>query len=485
MTDPATTPTILRLFISYAHEDAAIAIAVRNALQAALGDFLAEIFLDKVSLETGFDFKTQIEEKLESTDILIIIYTGAHKPSHGYTGWEVGYFRGVQRRGAEAKFPRRIVPIYLDAPPATVSAVQGIALGISRGALSATEQDYVRGLRLEENDPMVRFVEELQDIVETLRERGRFPKGQRPDAAVAVRAMLVDIFAYLKTTVDKTLKPQKQVVIRTNVESLEQMDGELPGDAKLVPIGSGSPMSIFGLPEAEITWSGFIAQVSDHKLGDSWRDAITSVVTSSLPNQIDVDNSQIVVSSDESHIYRLILTTSTTYHNGSKEFNLYLVEGLRRTDYGSRDTTLLLKGLEMVCRYRFMFLESTSEFFSKNILAIGLDRVPGLAQRMVKELNLLRRDAREAGLDQPNVWSEYVSWDTVLEMSRAWAPREKRMREVAAMIATHRGDISELEPRRQEFAAVIDDLDTATRAHNRLLIEQMSDRLRRLVEKEH
>ena len=91
MANPETErPRILRVFISYAHEDAKIAIAVSNALQTALGDTLVEIFLDKFYLEPGCEFKPQIEETLDNTDILILIYTG--KPSH-FMGFEIGYFR--------------------------------------------------------------------------------------------------------------------------------------------------------------------------------------------------------------------------------------------------------------------------------------------------------------------------------------------------------------------------------------------------------
>jgi hypothetical protein len=110
-----------------------------------------------------------------------------------------------------------------------------------------------------------------------------------------------------------------------------------------------------------------------------------------------------LISESQRYVYKLILTTSTTYFNGNKEFNLYLIEALRPTDYGNRDTILLLKGLELVCRFRFMFLEVNSEFYSKNILAISLERLPGLARRIIRELNLLERDASERGLDLPNV----------------------------------------------------------------------------------
>jgi TIR domain len=82
-------PRILKLFISYAREDAPIAIAVSNCLQVALGNVFAEVFIDR-KLEAGLDFSVQIQQKLDETDILIIIYSGVEKPSHSWTGVELG-----------------------------------------------------------------------------------------------------------------------------------------------------------------------------------------------------------------------------------------------------------------------------------------------------------------------------------------------------------------------------------------------------------
>jgi hypothetical protein len=87
-------------------------------------------------------------------------------------------------------------------------------------------------------------------------------------------------------------------------------------------------MSIFGLPNQDVTWAEFGKLTKNSKFRDSWIDAITSVVTSSLQGQLDVDNSQVIVSNDERHAFRVILTTGTRYFNGIREFSLYFVEYL-------------------------------------------------------------------------------------------------------------------------------------------------------------
>src|ERR1051326_8653685 len=88
---------IFRVFISYASEDRAIADAVARCFRTALPPYFAEINVDKEFLEPGSAFQTQIENQLQKTNVFVLIYTGTYKPSHGYTGWEVGFFDHIMR----------------------------------------------------------------------------------------------------------------------------------------------------------------------------------------------------------------------------------------------------------------------------------------------------------------------------------------------------------------------------------------------------
>ena len=77
------------------------------------------------------EFTTQIRRKLEQTDIFIVVFTGAEKESHSFTGMEVGYFMRVM----EGR-PGRMVPLFLSNPPATMSSVQGIGIGFDSKVLN-------------------------------------------------------------------------------------------------------------------------------------------------------------------------------------------------------------------------------------------------------------------------------------------------------------------------------------------------------------
>ena len=82
------------VFISYASEDHDIAKAFYQSLQA-LGESIydrVKIFFDSKSIDGGDEIRTDIREGLNKSDFLVVLYTGLFKRSHGYTGYEVGFF---------------------------------------------------------------------------------------------------------------------------------------------------------------------------------------------------------------------------------------------------------------------------------------------------------------------------------------------------------------------------------------------------------
>jgi len=474
-------PRVFRIFISYASEDLPIAAAIGSCLKVALGDYFAEVNLDKWFLQPGLAFKKQIESKLQRTDVFIIVYTGVEKQSHGYTGWEVGYFDHVM----ETASGRLKIALYLDAPPAISAEEQGISLALGRDKLELTCEQFEAQLVVQPDDPICLLLENWQTEVSRIIEQSGFPKPQakpEQEPVACVRSLKLAIFRYLKGTVETVVKPQKQINIRVRGSALDQSCETLPPDAELRPIGGGSSMAIFGLQDEPVTWEKFLNLTADNKFRDSWREAITTVVMSSFPDRVNVDNSQVIPSSDEVRAFRVILTTATTYYNDYREFSVYFVEMLRRADYGDQSTSYLLKGLELVSRFRFMFLEVDSDFSCQNITAVNIDRIPELASRLLKELNLLRKDAREAGMDEPKVWRNFVTWDHIQKMSTAYRPREIKLRDIISRIAAAKGQQAALLPLRKELADVLDEIETTIRPENSLLMREMAKKLERMVD---
>jgi hypothetical protein len=474
-------PRIFRIFISYASEDLPIAAAIGSCFKVALGDFFAEVNLDKWFLQPGLAFKKQIEAKLQKTDVFIIVYTGVEKQSHGYTGWEVGYFDHVMETA-----PGRLkIALYLDNPPAISAEEQGIPLSLGRDKLAMTCPQFESQLTVRPDEPICLLLENWQSQVAKIIDDLGLPKpAHKPEqeAATCVRNLKLAIFRYLKGTIETVVKPQKQITIRVRGAALEQATENLPAEAELRPMGSGSTMAIFGLQDESMNWQKFLDNTADNRLSNSWRDAITSVVMSSFPDRVNVDNSQIILSSDEVKAYRVILTTATKYYDDFREFNLYFVEMLHRADYGDQSTSYLLKGLELVCRFRFMFLESDSEFSSQNILATNVNRLPDLASRLLKELNLLQKDSRDAGLDEPKVWRSFVSWEHIRKMTEEYRPRDAKLREIIPKIADAKGQAALLTPLCKDLSSVLEDMENAIRPENALLIREMARKLEKMVD---
>jgi hypothetical protein len=473
---PPVEPRVLRIFVSYASEDLPIAKAVAMGFRDSLPVGHADVCFDKWFLEAGIQFKQQIEAKLESTDVFVIVYTGLDKL---FAGWELGFFEGVIRNDPKRK--RRIVPVYLEHLPSAASEYEGRALRLSPDLLELTLEEFRAKNIIGKDDPMCVLIEELQEEVEEIKELAHFPKTpphDRPDPVECVRNMRLGIFGYLKTTVRQVTKPQKEITIKTTGAAMQTSANGLPDDALLVP-KSGNPMSIFGLADAEMSWEKFLALTSNNVQRDAWRAAISGVVNSSQAERIDVDNNQLIPSSDESKIYRIILTTATRRWNDCQEFNLYFVEAYREEEFGNKDTTLTLKGLEAACRFRFMFLEDRSQFSANRIMATHDEDIREMAAKLLRELNLMKAKSM-AGLSDPGFWSQFGGWDLIYEISNLYRPKEAAIRELIGEILVCR-DRSQLAALREKLATVIGELEDGTRSANSALIAAMAKALQQLV----
>jgi hypothetical protein len=484
-------PERLHFFISYAREDRRIAEAVEAMIKAAMGPS-ADVFIDE-ALSFGVLFEDEIKKKLDETNVLVVVHSGILKPAFAFPGLELGYFIRSMADKTSEDFPRRIVPIYSGAPPDAVRGQQGIDIGISRETLTMTVEEYSRTLArsIDWNHGAVKFLREFQDLIDHIREKHgleviRQTEEQR-DSPERVRKMLLAIFSHLKTNEDpeSELKPQLQIKIKTNDVALGAVDDEsLPDDARLVGVGARKPLSIFGIQGGEITWGDFKQKVAQNKFHDSWIDALTTVVISSMRNLPAVDNSQIILSHNAMSTYRVILTTGTRRFNGDREFNLYFVEYLRRDESGDPKTTLLVKGLDLVCHFRSLFLEQNSKFSSVGATLAMADVTKKSATRdfarsIERELNLLHRDALEARLDEPAVWLGMVNSQVLLESSKAWLPLESRIREVLAQV--RRCEPPPTENCREALISLLNEVATTMRPLNSAIIAEMADKLKALT----
>lgn len=471
-----------RFFISYASEDEGIAIAVSNAIQIAVSSF-AEVFIAD-ALPFGLDFNDNIRRKLDDTNVLIVIHSGIVKPAFSYPGLELGYF--IARALGENKLesPRRIVPLYFEKPPDAIAERQGYDIGISRATLNMSVDDYETGLSaITLKHRGVILLRELQEMIDKVRlahgERTMELSAEQEDLPNIIRKLQLAIFKHLKETTDpeSTLKPQLQIVLATSDEELSAANGQLPASARLRSVAPGRPLStVFGIQPLETTWREFLEAAKVSKFRDSWSDAITKVVRASLQNSLATDSTEVIVAYDERTAYRIILTTGVRYFNGQREFNIYFVRAHDREEMGDPDTTLLFKGLDLFCRFRFMFLETGSPFSRKGAeLAMG-ERLREFAARIERELNLLSRDALEAGLDDPAKWFGLIDPDLLVLAFKRWSPIEVELRD--ALRAARNAGAESLHAAQNSLMNTLTSVENTMGIVNADAIAAMADRLK-------
>src|SRR6478736_1550880 len=83
----------INVFISYAHEDAKIANAIRDQLillaRSGKGAPSLKCFLDTESIKPGVKYQPIIKTALQKADWLIVVYTGYQSV---YCGYEIGMY---------------------------------------------------------------------------------------------------------------------------------------------------------------------------------------------------------------------------------------------------------------------------------------------------------------------------------------------------------------------------------------------------------
>jgi len=442
----------LNVFISYAHEDQKIAAAMTGMLKDIFGDDI-DVFYDKECLRPGESIDETIKSELKKADTMLVISTGLVRTSHSWTGFELGYFDATHEPTSGVTSVRgKAISIctYDDVPP-TEENRRYVPLKIEKELLDADPIRAAKTIGIGDSDELLQliadFVLEINGI-KLSEKKAHFDACKRH--AQGFKLAVVEVF---KTRVKDVRKPQRQFLIRYNVKDVDPGHDDLPAEATITSLGES--ISLFGIPNSDpalldvevnelvlvgkrdkgiikaksMKWGQLLKLIATDPLALHWGSALSRVVISA-GSPIDADNSQIILTHNDDRRYRLILTTSTTFHDGTVEASVYLVEIPRRKDYGRQDTTLLLKGLDIVCRFRFLFLESQSDFYWFNVDGWGPTRLPNMARQLLTELGLMQTEATEAELHKPGTWAAFVSIKELESMMGTWLPLEAEIRKL-------------------------------------------------------
>src|SRR5215475_2764401 len=165
-TEQKAPPKILNVFISYSRQDDVVASAVRRSLEKALDRDFCQVDMDKYTFNIGGDFPTDIRTKLMTTHVLLVVHTDKSVPNYSYPGMELGWFlKVIDEKPTLDNIDRRVVPVFLYAPPAVLQTTNGIFINISNEQLSKTRDAYEKSLDLGPSDSAVRFLISVQDDI--------------------------------------------------------------------------------------------------------------------------------------------------------------------------------------------------------------------------------------------------------------------------------------------------------------------------------
>lgn len=465
----------LTMFISYVHDDAGIADAVRNAIQSAFGDDIL-VFQDKVSIQQGDNLHNTISGNLKDSDVLIVISTGTDRPSHDWAGWELGYFDATHAHlNADPTSLKGKIVTFCSArnAPRPMSNRLYITLDVDAKTLEKSEKEFEGGLRIDDEDPIVLWLGQLLKTTQGCDVKDR--RDILDSYKRTVKMLKLKVFVEFKRRPKSVLRPQKQLKVRYTRD--EKNPVQSLRDTAIVTM-HGQATAVFGilseLEKTELLWPRFVDLLNNNlELGRFWTGTLERLLISAY--DLDVDNSQIIASSDQRDLYRIILTTSTTYYNRTIDTSIYFVEVFRQPDYGNPATSMLLKGLQIVCRFRFLFLEEQSEFHCINVRLADAPTLRSIAARIVAELDILTSDMFQANLNRPAAWTQFVDSSVLLAMGTTWEPLRSRLLEACAIaIASAEDTVSAA---RNELADALKAITEQCGPHNDMLLGAMANNL--------
>jgi hypothetical protein len=445
------------VFISYASEDHDIAQAVYQSLQA-LGETVydrVKIFLDSKSMDGGDEIRTDIKTGLRKSDFLVVLYSGVFKHSHGYTGFEVGFFEAMidEEVARTGQTSRKVVYLYCGEAPIVSDGILGISVSVDGGDLAGSRGDYLRKCTQSPDNPdaLARFLHEVANRAES-----RLPPALRDDrdemerkrikrrkvvAEDIIPALKGKMFDSMSTRVTRHTLEQRLIEVELPKPASDQMYAAMPDDAALKP-HSGT-LEIFGISSQidTMTWGEFRNELRsrDALCGASILLAIEQAVISAVSPAIRLDNDQIIKSAND-QIYRVLVIRQMDYYNGRKVVHVYFIQKLHRSALGNNDTSVILGLINVAAKYRFIFIERESVLSVESFMFEPEPaKIQNKVRQLVRELLLIEEESRNLKLDQVAAISTYYGRDdehleAAKEMQDRWFAARRDLMDAAEKI---------------------------------------------------
>ncbi len=418
----------LTIFISYIHEDSGISDALNNLIQDTFGSDIA-VFIDKVSIQQGENIRASIAVNLAKADILAVVSTSIESPRY-WAGYEIGFFEASHEGPRPPNRPlwgTLVTFCSASLPPWPVAERKVIQLAFDSATLDKNQEDFTASIDIADDDPLLLWFSELLAAI-TGEKLDEHKKTQ--DLYKSIIANFREkVFAQFKQRPKFVFKPEKQVMIRFSTAPEHRF--EVEADAQVTLLGNAQ--SVFGILNQSgsrtLSWQDFCEELekAEGSLAPFWIAMLNRMLSrAGKGDSSDESRGNLIWSQQEQKLYRLVLTTSTTYYNGKIEASIYAIDVLRQKDSGDPVTTLLAKALKSALRFRSLFLEDKGLYNYLNI-ELGHKAPADLGEEIAEELDFLTMDLTEAGFNQPALYTEILTAEDIKLMASTWEPLRKRL----------------------------------------------------------
>ena len=227
---PFSENDALKVFISYASEDQSTADVLKLTLKAAFNENIEITMMSE--FVTGLNWRGIIQKSISGTDVMIVVATGRLKPSHSFTGAEVGAFgQSIFTQPTMARWPflqRRIIPFaVLARVPDTVNEFEGV--NIDPNSLRdvrfdpTTLDDNLKRLQAEQKESQpssLKFLLDIQDLLDSRVENNRSSSIVKSRDRIEILGdlaskMTKEVISQILVREKDTKRPKAKLIIRT------------------------------------------------------------------------------------------------------------------------------------------------------------------------------------------------------------------------------------------------------------------------------
>jgi hypothetical protein len=387
-------------FVSYPHEDAFAAAALKDVL-ISLDDKRIDIFVDESSISTGKNIGNFISAALEKSDWFIALGTDVLRQNFAWCGLELGMFMADKmQKGTLEKCP--IACLYNgDVPELFHDRLQVKMVSLREEHTTDLGPDIVPVAK----SPVCKMLRDFAASYRTYYHIADAPVilAAHESWALQKASEVTDAYVVsLRSRIRNIWYPQKRIEINTSASKFWEMAGRsIPDDSEVAIDATVYGLFKIGMPSGitvrNLKWRAFSDEVSREMGGPHLEMIINAVVCSVLPNRDEAINDYTFVAPNGTR-YRVILTRHVEYRDGRRSFSINLIETLGVQQSGDTGTTLLVSAIMLASRFRFLFLERSSEYSVDQVAKLESEQLVTRLKKLLREWKKINIEAADHGL---------------------------------------------------------------------------------------